>query len=265
MAFVFSHETRGDLVLDAAHGYVIERPSGIDALTAEFTETRNFTNIGTDISGYALPHRIVNITGIIVGTGQGLKRDALISYFCAGAHGKLQYNGFYLDCYVHTSPSFSGRPYNPRFSLSLLAPDPRWIASEATELELKQAGSYLGGVIDSDFSVPYSIFIDLIDGSFSGLYLTRITGPLIAVSCRVKLPIAVPAPRKLRVMVTMNSAKAVMVREDGSVITDFGECLQYDSSMTELPRGRVNLYFTPPTGVSSYTAKIEYFKTKGGI
>lgn len=265
MAFVFEHDTRGELVLDAKHGYVLERPAGIDALTATFQEGRNFTQFGTSVGSITLPHRIVNISGVIVGQEQDRKRDDLIKFFCAGAKGKLKFNGYYLSCYVQTSPTFSSRPFNSKFSLALIAPDPRWIAESTTSAQLIWDGAFWSAAIenDSDYNVPWELKIDLTSGSISQFSVFRSLPDGNFESCNFQFD-PVTAPAVLTIFIKGSSA--ILSVEKDSITTDYGECLSYQSTFTEFTPGEHNLSLFPTAyGTINYTAQIDYYKTRGGM
>lgn len=188
-AFVYRASSGATIEFDVAHGYVIERPTGIDSLAVSYSENVGYDGMGTHITGHTLPHRIINFNGVICGPDQKAKREYLASVLSDLEGGMLEYDGFYVPVRPLNFPTFQARPISQKFSFSMISEVPWWtaIAPDVFNIEKTQppiigpANTYSTVALanannDSYLDVPFSFqftVTDISEGS-SGVSLIRV-------------------------------------------------------------------------------------------
>lgn len=158
--FIYEREDGRRIVLDRAHGYVISRPEGIDAVSTNYSTILGYQRIGTVVESFTVQPRVVTLTGVLCGQNQADRKRELTSTILPGRKGRLYFNGYYLDVYTNETPRFEGRPFGAQFTFMLVAPYPYWIAVEPTVIAVVPANE--GGFIfdnDSDVEIPFTYTI----------------------------------------------------------------------------------------------------------
>lgn len=147
--FVYENSEGEKVTLDYDGGYLISKPTGIDAVSVSISEAQGIRQTGTTIRSANAQSRPVNISGIIVGDTQAAKKERLLKVVRPDLGGKLYCDDYYLECRPTETPTIEARPKMAKFQFSLLAPYPYWMKSE-------NAYASLSGV-EKRFKFPWNI------------------------------------------------------------------------------------------------------------
>lgn len=170
--FVYQNSDGEKVTLDYEGGYLISKPSGIDAVSVSISEAQGIGQTGTTIRSANVQSRPVNISGIIVGGSQEDKKERLLEVVRPDLGGKLFCNDYYLECRPTETPTIEAKARMAKFQFSLLAPYPYW---------MKSANAYavLSGVekrfilkkwiTDQPFNKPYR-FGEVVIKQFISIY-----------------------------------------------------------------------------------------------
>ena len=147
--FVYENSDGEKVTLDYDGGYLISKPTGIDAVSVSISEAQGIGQTGTTIRSANVQSRPVNISGIIVGGAQAEKKERLLEVVRPDLGGKLFCNDYYLECRPTETPTIDAKAAMAKFQFSLLAPYPYWMKSE-------NAYAALSGV-EKRFKFPWNI------------------------------------------------------------------------------------------------------------
>lgn len=147
--FVYENSDGEKVTLDYDGGYLIGKPTGIDAVSVSISEAQGIGQTGTTIRSANVQSRPVNISGIIVGGAQAEKKERLLEVVRPDLGGKLFCNDYYLECRPTETPTIEAKAAMAKFQFSLLAPYPYWMKSE-------NAYAALSGV-EKRFKFPWNI------------------------------------------------------------------------------------------------------------
>lgn len=147
--FVYENSDGEKVALDYDGGYLIGKPTGIDAVSVSISEAQGIGQTGTTIRSANVQSRPVNISGIIVGGAQAEKKERLLEVVRPDLGGKLYCDDYYLECRPTETPTIEAKSAMAKFQFSLLAPYPYWMKSE-------NAYAALSGV-EKRFKFPWNI------------------------------------------------------------------------------------------------------------
>lgn len=147
--FVYQNSDGEKVTLDYDGGYLISKPSGIDAVSVSISEAQGIGQTGTTIRSANVQSRPVNISGVIVGDTQAAKKERLLEVVRPDLGGKLYCDDYYLECRPTETPTIEAKSRMAKFQFSLLAPYPYWMKSE-------NAYAALSGV-EKRFKFPWNI------------------------------------------------------------------------------------------------------------
>jgi hypothetical protein len=116
----------GTLVFEYAHGYLINKPKGIDTLKVSLSHAQGIGQVGSTVQSWAVQNRPVTVTGIVCGDDQAARKDALIAIVRPGITGRLFCDDYFLDVYVSETPTIEPKPEFAHFQFALNAPYPYW-------------------------------------------------------------------------------------------------------------------------------------------
>lgn len=147
--FVYQNSDGEKVTLDYEGGYLISKPTGIDAVSVSISEAQGIGQTGTTIRSANVQSRPVNISGVIVGGLQADKKERLLEVVRPDLGGKLYCDDYYLECRPTETPTIEAKAAMAKFQFSLLAPYPYWMKSE-------NAYAALSGV-EKRFKFPWNI------------------------------------------------------------------------------------------------------------
>ena len=114
------------LVFDYAHGYLINKPKGIDTININLSTTQGINQVGSTVESATVQARPVTVSGIIVGTDGETRKAALLAVVRPDIPGKLYADDYFLDVYVTATPTVDARGKCANFQFSLSAAYPYW-------------------------------------------------------------------------------------------------------------------------------------------
>ena len=144
-----------EIIFDYDHGYVINKPKGIDNLSVSYNEAVGRDRVGTQLIASAVAHRPVTISGYVSARPSAACKQLLLDAFLPEVGGKLYIDDYYLETVVTAAPTVSYHRVLPEFSLQLLAPYPYWISTNMVIAEF--VNDYADIINDQAISCGYEI------------------------------------------------------------------------------------------------------------
>lgn len=114
------------LVFDYAHGYLINKPNGIDKIQVSLSQAQGIDQVGSTVQSTTVQPRPVTLSGRIVGVDGEARKAALMSVVRPDIPGKLYADDYFLDVYVTATPTVEARKNFAHFQFSVNAAYPYW-------------------------------------------------------------------------------------------------------------------------------------------
>ena len=114
------------LVFDYAHGYLINKPNGIDSIQVNLSQAQGIDQVGGTVQSATVQPRPVTLSGRIVGADGEARKAALMSIVRPDIPGKLYADDWFLDVHVTATPTVEARPNFAHFQFALNAAYPYW-------------------------------------------------------------------------------------------------------------------------------------------
>lgn len=164
--FRYVNENGDTLIFEYANGYLINKPSGIDTVEVNLSQTSGINQVGGTVESKTVRSRPVTISGIVVGESQIEKKNKLIEIVRPDLSGKLYADDYYLDVNVTSTPTIEAKENFAHFQFSVVAPYPYWRKEERTEKSLSG--------VQNLFKFPWNIsknyqFGQLIETKFANI------------------------------------------------------------------------------------------------
>ena len=165
--FTYVNENGQSLVLDAEHGFIINKPAGIDTLAINHAQAQGINQVGSTIQSSNVQSRPVVVNGYIVGHSYVSSKDQLLSIIRPDLSAKLYADDYYLDVRPTATPVIGPESFFAPFQFSLIAAYPYWQKDSS-------ASATLSGVRKS-FKFPWNIsrpyrFGEVISAAFINIY-----------------------------------------------------------------------------------------------
>ena len=130
------NENGDSVTFDYAGGYLINKPTGIDTVTVSLSQAKGINQTGATIQSKNVQPRPVNINGYLVGDGQAVNKEKLISVIRPDLAGKLYADDYYLNVWPTATPSIEAKHWGAQFQFSLLAAYPYWCKDDSAAVTL---------------------------------------------------------------------------------------------------------------------------------
>lgn len=124
--FSYVNEMGETIVFEWAHGFIINKPQGIDTLSISHSEAQGINQVGSTFQSSNVQSRPVVISGRIVGAFQPVMKNRLLSVIRPDLSARLYADDYYLDVRPTATPVIEGRENNASFQFSVLAAYPYW-------------------------------------------------------------------------------------------------------------------------------------------
>ena len=165
--FTYVNENGQSLVLDAEHGFIINKPAGIDTLAINHAQAQGINQVGSTIQSSNVQSRPVVVNGYMVGHSYVSSKDQLLSIIRPDLSAKLYADDYYLDVRPTATPVIGPESFFAPFQFSLIASYPYWQKDSS-------ASATLSGVRKS-FKFPWNIsrayrFGEVISAAFINIY-----------------------------------------------------------------------------------------------
>ena len=165
--FTYVNENGQSLVLDAEHGFIINKPAGIDTLAINHAQAQGINQVGSTIQSSNVQSRPVVVNGYIVGHSYVSSKDQLLSIIRPDLSAKLYADDYYLDVRPTATPVIGPESFFAPFQFSLIAAYPYWQKDSS-------ASATLSGVRKS-FKFPWNIsrayrFGEVISAAFINIH-----------------------------------------------------------------------------------------------
>lgn len=273
--FRYVNADGGELVFDFSHGFLINKPRGIDTVSIKLNEAQGIDQTGTTVQSVNVQSRPVTVSGILVGDAQDENKEALLSVVRPDLYGKLYANEYYLDVRPTATPTVEAQGKFAAFQFSLTAPYPYWMKDDTVKATL--SGVKYGFKFPWNQAQPYRFgtvvtaqFINVRNGgqvpvpfTLTFTALNEVENPQILDASTGKF---------LRVNKTLAAGERVVVEitHDRTFVTSSvdGECrgaLELTSNLYRLPVGDNVLKPTADRGLESLQVSIDFSSEIVGI
>ena len=147
--FRYVNENGDSITFLYDHGFLINKPSGIDTVSVNLSQAQGIDQVGSTVESKTVQPRPVTISGIICGSDQYARKEQLMSVVRPDLAGKLYADDFYINVYPTATPTIEPREKFAHFQLSITAPYPYWKKDDS----VSQALSGVQGM----FKFPWNI------------------------------------------------------------------------------------------------------------
>lgn len=147
--FRYVNANGGAVTFEYDHGYLINKPVGIDTVSVQLTQAQGINQVGGTVQSKTVQPRPMVFSGILVGSDQRARKDELLSVIRPDLPGKIYADDYYLNVVVTATPTIEPSPEFAKFQFSLTAPYPYW-QKDATVSQV------LSGV-QKQFKFPWNI------------------------------------------------------------------------------------------------------------
>ena len=131
------------------HGYLINKPNGIDTVSVTVNESYGINQVGTSVNSEHVESRPITFSGKVVGDGQDAKKKRLLDVVRPGGAGKLYCDDYYINVRPTATPTVGPETRNASFQFSLLAPYPYWCKDDT------QTETIMG--VEKRFKFPWNM------------------------------------------------------------------------------------------------------------
>lgn len=147
--FRYVNSLGGEIIFDYDHGYLINKPDGIDTLSISLSTAQGIGQVGATVQAQSVQVRPITIDGIICGSDQDAKKDALQSVVRPDLSGTLYADNWSIEVYVAETPTVGPQRKFAQFQLQFTAPYPYWQDTS------RESHHLLG--IENKFKFPWNI------------------------------------------------------------------------------------------------------------
>ena len=137
------------LVFAYDHGYLINKPKGIDTINISLSQSQGINQVGCTVQTATVQARPVVISGIIVGNDVEARKNALVAAVRPDIPGKLYADDYFLDVWVTDTPTVSAGKKCAQFQFSISAAYPYWQKENKTRKTLSG--------VENLFKFPWNI------------------------------------------------------------------------------------------------------------
>lgn len=130
--FRYVNADGGELVFEYDHGFLINKPVGIDTVQVSLSQAQGINQVGATVQSTNVQPRPVTISGRLVGEFQAENKNKLLSVIRPDLDAKLYADDYYINVHPTATPTIEPRPSFALFQFSLLAPYPYWQKDENT-------------------------------------------------------------------------------------------------------------------------------------
>lgn len=147
--FKYVNDNGQELTFEAEHGYVINKPAGIDTVSITHSQAQGINQVGATIQSSNVQARPVVVNGYMIGYQQAENKDKLLSVIRPDLPGRLYADDYYLEVVPTATPVIEPLKQFAAFQFSLLAAYPYWQRAGS-------ASATLSGIKKS-FKFPWNI------------------------------------------------------------------------------------------------------------
>lgn len=134
--FKYVNDNGDSITFEYDRGYLISKPNGIDSVSVKFSEAQGINQIGTTVQSTNINHRVINVTGRIVGEFQAACKEKLLSVIRPDIGGRFYADDYYLAVHPQSTPTVEAASRLAGFTFSLMAAYPFWQKDESASVEL---------------------------------------------------------------------------------------------------------------------------------
>lgn len=165
--FRYVNDIGEELIFEYDHGFLINKPVGIDTVSISHNRAQGIGQVGATIQSSNVQPRPVNISGRLVGSSQADNKERLLSVIRPDIPGKLYADDYYLNVNVTETPTIGPEPDFADFQFSLLAPYPYWLHDDSASATM--SGIRKGFKFPWNISRPYR-FGEIVRDAFINIF-----------------------------------------------------------------------------------------------
>lgn len=146
--FRYVNANGGTIEFTYDHGYLINKPKGIDTIQVKISQAQGIDQAGGTVQSAVVQPRPVTVSGRIVGADGEARKDELMSVVRPDIPGKLYADDYFLDVYPTATPTVEPGKF-AHFQFSVTAAYPYWQKSQ------KESTNLFG--VEKLFKFPWNI------------------------------------------------------------------------------------------------------------
>lgn len=273
--FRYVNENGGTLIFEYAHGYLINKPSGIDTVNVNLSHAQSINQVGSTVQSKTVQARPVTVSGIIVGGDQDEKKTQLMAVVRPDLAGRLYADDYFLDVHVTATPTIEPKAKFAHFQFAVNAPYPYWQREQRTAQSLfgvrnlfkfpwNLSRAYKFGELqkmqfinvhnDGQIPVPYKVIFSAAANVENPRIVNVTTGEVLTLNKSM-------VPGETIVVETTHGVTHVVSSVDGSI----RGALDLDSTLFRLSIGDNVLKPEAETGLDNLQVDIDYAPELAGV
>lgn len=134
--FRYVNQNGDTLIFEYDHGYLINKPVGIDTVQVNLSHAQGIDQVGSTVQSTTVQPRPVTVSGILVGPDQAERKNRLMAVVRPDIPGRLYADDYYLNVCVTVTPTVEARPEFSKFQFSMTAPYPYWQSENVWQKDL---------------------------------------------------------------------------------------------------------------------------------
>ena len=134
--FRYVNDNGDEIILDYAHGFLINKPAGIDTVQVSLSQAQGINQTGATVQSVNVQPRPVNVSGRLVGDFQDENKINLVATVRPDIGGRLYADDYYIVVKPTATPTVSPAPRFADFQFSILAPYPYWQKDDSVQASL---------------------------------------------------------------------------------------------------------------------------------
>ena len=134
--FRYVNDNGDEIILDYDHGFLINKPAGIDTVQVSLSQAQGINQTGATVQSVNVQSRPVNVSGRLVGDFQDENKINLVATVRPDIGGRLYADDYYLVVKPTATPTVSPAPRFADFQFSVLAPYPYWQKDDSVQASL---------------------------------------------------------------------------------------------------------------------------------
>lgn len=147
--FRYVNDNGDEVVLNFDHGYLINKPIGIDTVQVSLSQAQGINQTGVTVQSVNVQPRPVNVSGILVGDFQMDNKTKIVSVVRPDIGGRFYADDYYLVVKPTATPVVSAAPKFADFQFSLMAPYPYWQKDDSIQTSLSG--------VERKFKFPWNV------------------------------------------------------------------------------------------------------------
>lgn len=263
-----------EIVFDYDHGFLINKPDGIDTLAVDVDTAQGVGQVGATVQARSIKTRPINVDGKIVWSGTAIK-DRLMEVVRPDVSGTFYAGDWRLSVVVTDTPTIGPEPQFAHFQFSVLAAYSYWQTAALQSVQLsgiqyyfkfpwnisrayrfgeRVKALYMNVKNTGQTECPFKLIVKALDAAENVKIENILTGEFLLVEKAL-------APGEQLTVTTSHAYTTVVSSEDG----DCRGALTLDSDLFRLHAGDNILKPSADSGLDNLDISVEFSPERVGV